>query len=150
MTKRSEQKRIMVRLVESLNQEIELRKDTGFASSTNRVIERDLTRYYYLLRVARNDAQKLLSDDEAALIVDNLNGTIIDEYTIALLPHHIRDGIELDHLDEKWSVDGERLIAKLDGLPLLTLAAIVDAAERFWAAVGRGEDRDPRKMLDET
>lgn len=146
MAKRRDQRTAYIRINPRLEAEIESRKDNGLMSM-NRVMERDLERYYHMLRVARSEAAKLLSKDEAALIADAMNGIMTDPQTIGLLPHGIRDAIDLDKLDKKWGVDGEMLVAKLENVPLLTLAAIVDAAERFWAAVARGEDRELREML---
>lgn len=148
MAKRRDQKVAYVRINPRLEAEIEARKEEGLMSM-NRVIERDLERYYQLLRAARVEGKRVLSPDEQALIADNLNGSIFDAFSIQLLPHHVADGINLEGLDEKWDVDGRALIEKLEAMSPITIAAIVDAAERFWADVGSGEpDKDPRKILD--
>lgn len=146
MAKRRDQHTYYVRVNPRIEAEVEARKD-GAAMSANRVLERDLARHYYMIRVARAEANSMLSPEEAALIADAMNGILTESHSIALLPHNIRDAISLEELDAKWEVDGEALLSKLEVMPLLTLAAIVDAAERFWAAVSRGEDRDPREML---
>lgn len=144
---RRDQKTIHVRVSEDMQNAIEARKDTAFISSTNRVVERDLARYYHLLDEARKEACRQLSDDEQALIIDSLNGVMMDARTMRILPHQISDAISIDRLDGKWGVDGQALTEKLEAMTPFELAAIVDGVEVFWAAVSRGEDVDARGGL---
>ncbi len=55
-----------------------------------------------------------LTESEAALIVDALNGVIIDS-TLAkqILWQEVKNAICLDHLDARWYVDSDALTAKL-------------------------------------
>jgi len=147
VTNRREQRTTSIRLSAELEAKVEERKNFGLATSMNRVIERDLERYYRLLDDALAHVKQSLSDDEQALIIDCLNGVLMDSHTIRLLPHQISDGISMEHLDRKWEVDGQALVEKLETMTPFELAAVVDGAERFWAAVGNGEDRDPRGGL---
>jgi hypothetical protein len=96
----------------------------------SQVAQRDLERYYTLLDLALTQVQ--LSDGEASLIVDAMNGTLINLQAAQLLPAEIEDAIALDSLDRKWEVDGAALVAKLQGMSLLQRMAICDAVERFW------------------
>ncbi len=105
--------------------------------SRSEVINRDLLRLYDLYRYEL--AELTFSEGEAGLIVDVLNGTLTAHASqAAMLWAEVADGIRLDHLDEKWQVDGEQLVATLKALRLAQCLAIVDAAERYWAAVGAG------------
>ncbi|MDI6872116.1 MAG: hypothetical protein QME79_12385 [Bacillota bacterium] len=107
--------------------------------SRSEVVSRDLMRLYDLYR--HELAEVNLTASEAGLIVDVLNGTLItDAGQARLLWAEVEDGIKLDHLDEKWHVDGPALVEKLRGLRLSQALAIVDAAERFWAAVAAGKE----------
>lgn len=142
-----DQGEIMIRLRpgDTLLKEVEERKEYW----RSQVVARDLGRYYYLLKVARAEASKWLTPKEQALIADNLNGSLFEPFSMQLLPDHIRDGNELDHLDQKWEIDGPALVEKLSNASPLALVAIVDAAERFWRAVASGDNyTDPTKLLD--
>lgn len=73
------------------------------------------------------------SEGEASLICDANNGTIWEAHTLALLWANVADAIRLNGLEEKWGVDGDALVRKLQGLTPGQGAAVVDACERFWA-----------------
>lgn len=94
------------------------------------VINRDLERYYTLLDRAL--ASTTLTEAEAWLLVDVLNGTIMDATTAHMLWAEVEDGIRLDRLADKWELDGPALVEKLRGLTELQSMVLVDAAERFW------------------
>lgn len=88
-----------------------------------------LSRYHLLMGVGLRDID--LSYGEAALIVDCLNGALMRAH-VTFLPAQVSDAIAYDNLAEKWSIDGEALLAKLRQASPLALCAIIDAAERFW------------------
>ncbi|MDA8212144.1 MAG: hypothetical protein M0021_09745 [Clostridia bacterium] len=106
--------------------------------SRSTVISRDLERLYTLYRRAL--AEVKLTIDEACLIVDALNGSLMDANTARLLWANIADAVSMDGLDEKWSVDGPALVEKLRGLSDIQALAVVDAAERFWQGPYRETD----------
>lgn len=118
----------------------------SFGGNVSEVAKTDLARYRTLLRMGqvRLVSENVLEDNEQALILDALNGVLLGEHP-QLLAANISDAISLDGLDEKWEVYG--LKEKLAGLTPLECAAVVDAAERFWARVLSGEDLDPRGGL---
>lgn len=93
----------------------------------NLVAKRDLERYYALLR----QSLPTFSRSEASLIVDALNGTLIEPHTARLLWAAIDDAL-YDGLAEKWGVDGLALVARLRRLTPFEALAVVDAAERYW------------------
>lgn len=108
--------------------------------SRSGVINRDLERLYALYARALREVD--LTIDEACLIVDVLNGSLMDANTACLLWASVEDGIRLDGLAEKWGVDGAKLVEKLRGLNDIQALALVDAGERFWQARGEGEMKE--------
>lgn len=104
-------------------------EERGKARST--VITRDLDRLYTLYRRALRHVD--LSINEACLIVDALNSTLMTADTAHLLWASIQDVIEYENLAEKWNVDGSALIEKLRSLNEIQSLAVIDAAERFWS-----------------
>jgi hypothetical protein len=116
------------------------------------VIERDLDRYYLALRYARAELREILSGDEVAAIVDNLNGVWMmpAEVGVRLIWANVEDGIDLEQLDKKWGIDGAALVAKLKALNFIQSAALADAVERFWLGDGSYTIKaDPRAALTE-
>lgn len=117
---------------------------TAAGAMTDRTTELHLRRYRNLL--ARGLAAIDLTRDEACLICDALNGTVIFEQEYIFIGAEIQDSIRLDHTDEKWSVDGPALVRKLAGASPVTLCAIADAAERFWEHPERDTDTQLREV----
>lgn len=105
----------------------------------------DLERYYRLL--ARALAGVQLSEDEASLIVDALNGMLTEPHTAHLLWAEIDDAITGDGLAEKWSVDGQALVARLRALTPFAALAVSDAAERYWLDTHLTPTRDHTERL---
>jgi len=97
--------------------------------SISQVAQRDLGRYYDLLALALGAV--VLSEGEAALIVDGLNGSYVELMTAQLLAAEIADSLD-DGLADKWDVDGPALVAKVAGWSLASRLAVCDAVERFW------------------
>lgn len=110
-----------------LGKEIEERGD-----NRTLVIHRDLERLYTLYRYALQDIS--LSLQEAWFIVDILNGTPMDAETANMLWAEAEDACFLNHLDQKWGIDGKALVEKLKKLSRTQSLALIDAAERFWQA----------------
>lgn len=106
-------------------------------------LTRHMERYLNILATSRRRLADQLNDQEIGLILDTLNGTLFSEpFSISMLPLQIRDALD-DHLDEKWQVDGPALVEKLKALSYADQVALVDAAERWWERVGRGENKLP-------
>lgn len=130
----------------SVELEPELAKRQSHLYATpGHVARRDLERYYHLL--AAELRQVRLTEAEACLICDALNGTImIDSGSISMLWAEIDDAIRLDGLDTKWGVTRESygfhgssedtihpFVNKLRNLTATQTAAVVDAVERWWS-----------------
>jgi hypothetical protein len=108
------------------------------------VAKRDLLRYYLLLEIGLDGLG--LTEAEACLICDALNGTWLEDPTIRLSWAEVADACRLDHLDEKWAVDGDALVAKLRALSLLQQYALADAVERFWQTPELPTDEGLRRV----
>lgn len=94
----------------------------------------DLERYYAAL--ARELASLSLTEDEMSLIRDASNGVYWSADSVGLLWAVVDDAITVDHLAEKWRVDGPALVAKLKALTYAQALALCDAAERWWTRRG--------------
>jgi len=97
--------------------------------------DRDLHRYYHLLRLAL----PTFSLPEASLIVDALNGLILEPHSGHLLWAEIEDGLA-EGLAEKHGVAGLALVARLRALPPFEAFAVAEAAERWWNGPHREAD----------
>lgn len=104
----------------------------------NRIAERDLERYYYALEQTLRSVE--LTEQEALLICDAMNGVLVEPHTAQLLWAQIADAVEIDGLDRKWGVDGAALTAKLRGLSYAQALAVSDAVERWWSGPCRDTD----------
>lgn len=109
------------------------------------IINRDLERLYTLYRRALREV--CLSLNEACLIADALNGTIMDAATAPMLWGSIEDAIKLDGLAKKWDVDGPALVEKLRSLSAFHCMALVDAAERCWQVPDTSFEETVRKCF---
>ena len=82
-----------------------------------------------------HDLKGVFSEPELMLMIDVFNAT-------ALMPQlagqhfeiQVRDGIELDGLDEKWKIDKEALLKKIEALPIFSIACLEIWANGFWYA----------------
>lgn len=120
------EKRKSIYMRESIENEVAQRGD-----NRSQVINRDLERLYTLYR--RTIRETPLALKEACLLVDALNGSLMDANTAHLLWASIEDACKLDGLAGKWEVDGLALVEKLMDMSAFQCMALIDAAERFWA-----------------
>ena len=119
----------------------------GEEGTRSGVVDRDLARLYALYR--RELARTPLSVDEACLLVDVLNGIWMREpLSVWNLWTEVADACTLEHLDQKWGVDGPAFVQRLQELRDSQLLALVDAAERFWAGpYSKGDVRETVKQV---
>lgn len=87
---------------------------------------------YHFAALAAELATVDLTEGEALLIMDSLNGVLTEPHTVSLLWANVADSIHGDGLDSKWGVDGPSLVAKLRALTYSQALAIADAATRWW------------------
>lgn len=104
--------------------------------SLGSVAARDLDRYYALL--AREYQTLRLTEAEENLVRDACNGTQWDVFATALVWAAVDDGIRVDHLDQKWGVNGPALVQRLRMMTVGQSIAVVDAVERFWITQEKG------------
>jgi hypothetical protein len=112
------------------------------AESYGSVAQRDLARYYELLR---RTLERLPSftEGEASLIVDACNGWFVEPHTAPLLWAQVDDAIRDEGLDQKWGVDGAAVVTLLRALSPWESLAVCDAAERAWRLLSAGDDIPP-------
>lgn len=136
-------KTIGVYLREEVEKQIALRGENRSAT-----INRDLERLYAMYE--RTIQETPLTLAEGCLLVDCLNGSLMDARTAGLLWANIEDGIKYDGLDEKWELDGKAFVDKLRGLTTFQCMALIDAAERFWClpTAERGIEEGVRKCFN--
>lgn len=122
--------------------EAQLADRTGADLSPGLVAARDLARYYAAL--GRELAAVELSEAEALLVCDALNGTWLDEGSVHLLWAEVDEAVQGDNLHIKWQIGDElALVRRLRGLTYTQSLAVWDAVERFW----RTPDRDARETI---
>lgn len=109
------------------------------------LLHREIDRYYTALAAELRTVS--LTEDEAMLICDALNGTLTEPATMARhLDADIEDAIRMDGLAEKWKVDGEWLITKLAALSFTASLACIDVVECAWNLCANG-DADMRENV---
>jgi len=73
------------------------------------------------------------SEAELSLILDIHNGTLL---TPGMAGQHIgiavRDSIELDGSDQKWEIDGNALLGKIEAMPIFARACLELWACSYW------------------
>lgn len=123
---------------------IQLRKNNDL-SSEHQVAKRDLERYYNIMNRALKEIS--LTENEAMAIVDSLNGTMIDSFSIGLIWANLEDAISLEGLDSKWGIDGQALVEKMKNASIGYLTALADAIERWWATPGELSNAEKLKAV---
>lgn len=81
-----------------------------------------------------HELKKLFSEAEKSLMIDVMNGCMLSP---GLAGQHLtancEDGIELDRLDEKWKIDAEKFLKKLNALTPAQLMMLEVWAVAFWS-----------------
>lgn len=131
-----------------LLKEIDKRLDHYGEAGRSTIIDRLLERHFDLMERGRRDLRRLLNDKEMGLILDSLNGIgFFDSVAIYHVDMEVIDAIEMDHLDQKWEVDGKALIDKLNALTDAQKIALVDAVATWWNRVAKGEQPEYGEAL---
>lgn len=130
--------RIQIRLTKRAMKDLSERASCLGGSSE--VFRTDLYRYRRLIRStqARLKNEGVFTENEQALILDALNGSVLGERPETLAAS-VEDSMSLDGTAEKWGVDEAGMREKLGSLTPLEFAAVADGAERFWSAPERRE-----------
>lgn len=94
-----------------------------------------------LYRRALHKVKGTFSENELKLMIDLSNATaLVPGLAGQHIPAQVEDGIDLEHLDEKWGVRREEIIGKLKPLDIFSLACLEIWANSFW--YGAREDQD--------
>ena len=91
--------------------------------------------YMHLRVVALATLKGVFTSNELNLIIDNLNGTLIDaafKANPSVLAAHIEDGDMYDKLGDKWRVDIVTLCEKVRSLNHLQVFFLNDEILRWW------------------
>lgn len=89
-----------------------------------------------------------LERSELSLMIDIFNSTALRPGILGQhLAAQVSDGIALDHLDEKWEIDGKKLNEKIGKLTMFECACLELWANGFWYRECDGELG--RKEFDE-
>jgi hypothetical protein len=132
--------RINFHAPEQIEREIRARGDLSES------LRESLNRYFYLLNRGRSELLGVFDADELTALCTIGNGTIFEPHSIEGLMWNIEDAIPGTEI-ELTNKQKTALVAKLKAMPLHQHAALVDAVERFWRAVGTGMQVDPRSIL---
>lgn len=73
-----------------------------------------------------------LTQEESALIVDALNGIMLQIPAESILWQEIEAAVASDRLDMKWKVDGAALVEKLKTASREDAARVIELAHKFW------------------
>ncbi len=121
----------------------------GYEITRTDTIEADLHLFWNMLDIGMTGVERTFTREEMHLILDVLNGACI--FTTSMqggirlwinsIGMEVSDGISLDKLDEKWGVDRNAIIKKIENTDRVERLAILDFAARFW--------RNPSDDLDE-
>lgn len=97
-----------------------------------------------------HDIKGIFTDGELRLILDVVNDL---ELTPQIAGKHlildIHDGIDLEKLDEKWSVNKGEIIKKINDLSLFHLVCLEIWAKSFWQGKRSGQNEYAKTDLDE-
>lgn len=71
--------------------------------------------------------------EEWCLIFDALLGVnVSDEVSVFVIGEEVAEAIDVDNLDKKWGVDGDKLRLRLGGLTYAEKQAIAEVMDSFW------------------
>lgn len=106
-------------------------------SNVSRQIEDDLTLLWSMLDRAMSQVRQVLTRKEISLILDAQNGMNWDSrqfsgWTAGWLAHQVTDGCLLECLDNKWEIDRQGLISKINGFSEMQTVAILDFCRHMW------------------
>lgn len=90
--------------------------------------------YFAMLDRAKKEVLHAFTESELNYIYDAFNGTILlPELSFkTLLIAKIEDANKFDRLSEKWNVDMDKFLSKLNSLSEFECYAVCKIAEEFW------------------
>lgn len=117
----------------------QLAKRQDLGDSPGLVARRDLELFYALQAEALQQIQ--LSEAEAMLLCDILNGSLINLQTAQWLDLELADALP-DGYAAKWGVDGAAMLATVRSWTTCQRVAVVEAVRCWWIA----EERDAQLL----
>jgi hypothetical protein len=143
-------KRIQIWFPDELKNKLQLRVPTERTSDNrgglSEAIRESLDRYYALIDQARTGLEGKFTNAELGVIVDISNSTIFEAHSLEGILFNAQDCAP-DGTWEKWGADEKTLLSKLEALTLTEHAALVDACERWWRAIGHGFQPEIGQLL---
>jgi hypothetical protein len=118
---------------------LEARSRDDSRAALSSTAQRDAERYYHCLRKTLETVE--LTEPEASLLCDAINGILMEPHTMPLLWANVDDAVRFGGLDRKWHVDGPALVERLRSLSYAQALAVVDAVERWWSGPFQQPDR---------
>ena len=121
--------------------QLENRATARYGNTVNAIGNREITRYYELLRLGRRSVRRLFTENELQLLADISNGTSFEPVEIILsnngflmqFEDALIDAGEYEDYCGKWSVDAIEMQTKLKGLGFAEIMALIDVIEIFWS-----------------
>jgi hypothetical protein len=105
----------------------------GTFGNLNQGLEYTLDVFPALYRYTLNALKGRFSRGELMLMIDVCNGLWL---TPRMAGQHmdaqVSDGIALDHLDERWEINGQELNKKIGGLTIFETACLEIWVQAFW------------------
>ncbi|MGV8167511.1 MAG: helix-turn-helix domain-containing protein [Alkaliphilus sp.] len=97
-------------------------------------IDRMIDELFYLYQHGKNESKGLFTENEAMLIVDVFNATIISTSINPkdILLVTIKDSCAFFQLDEKWNVNKEKLIDTINNMNTLQAYATIKQTQKYW------------------
>lgn len=106
---------------------------SGMFGSLNAAGSYIMAAWLPLMHRTLHDLKGVFTADELMLMIDRHNGVMLSpDYAGQSLALGVRDSIELDRTDQKWNVDKDRMLNKIDALPVFTRACLEVWAVAFW------------------
>lgn len=113
--------------------------DVAFGS-----VYRDIAkRGFVVLALEVRALANLFTEPEWQVILDSFNGILTDPEFIPHITNNVEDNINLNDAGARFGLtaaQGRDLVARIKDLSAGAKWALLDTAERFWAAAERGED----------
>jgi hypothetical protein len=105
----------------------------GIFGNLNQGLEYTLDAFPALYRYALNDLKGRFSRGELMLMIDVGNGLWLTPFMAGQhMSAQVSDGIVLDHLDEKWEIDGDVLNKMVAALTIFEAACLELWVQAFW------------------
>lgn len=129
-------------LSNELQKEVENRAKPGTALGS--VIRDQAERAFVILQHETRALANQFTEAEWQVILDSYNGVLTDAMLIPHIAANVEDNINLNGAAERFGVaDGAALVEEIENLSTAGKWALLDVAERFWAASEKGLGIEP-------